>query len=90
MWGGGRGFSRRDIYVGGTHESISHLLWLEPLCFGVREEDSKIETNLASFMDSIINTWVGSLVGAIPPLIGWSAATGSVSLAGQLLQVVYY
>ena len=27
---------------------------------------------------SIVNTWVGSVVGAIPPLIGWSAATGLV------------
>lgn len=27
---------------------------------------------------SIINTWVGSVVGAIPPLIGWSAATGQI------------
>ena len=25
---------------------------------------------------SIINTWVGSVVGAIPPLMGWSACTG--------------
>ena len=25
-----------------------------------------------------INTWVGAVVGAIPPLIGWSAATGNL------------
>ncbi|KAJ1728429.1 Protoheme IX farnesyltransferase, mitochondrial [Coemansia sp. Benny D160-2] len=25
---------------------------------------------------TIANTWVGSLVGAVPPLIGWAAATG--------------
>lgn len=25
---------------------------------------------------SISNTWVGSLVGAIPPIMGWTAATG--------------
>ncbi|XP_067860385.1 protoheme IX farnesyltransferase, mitochondrial isoform X2 [Heptranchias perlo] len=28
---------------------------------------------------SILNTWVGSVVGAIPPVMGWTAATGSIS-----------
>ncbi|KAK9238460.1 UbiA prenyltransferase family-domain-containing protein [Lipomyces kononenkoae] len=27
---------------------------------------------------SIVNTWVGAIVGAIPPLMGWSAAGGSL------------
>lgn len=27
---------------------------------------------------SQVNTWVGSVVGAIPPLMGWAAATGSL------------
>ncbi|KAK7203216.1 UbiA prenyltransferase family-domain-containing protein [Myxozyma melibiosi] len=27
---------------------------------------------------SILNTWVGAVVGAIPPLMGWSAAGGSL------------
>lgn len=27
---------------------------------------------------SELNTWVGSVVGAIPPVMGWAAATGSV------------
>lgn len=26
------------------------------------------------------NTWVGSMVGALPPVMGWAAATGSVDL----------
>ncbi|GMM37254.1 protoheme IX farnesyltransferase [Saccharomycopsis crataegensis] len=31
----------------------------------------------------IINTWVGAVVGAIPPLMGWAAASGgSLSLVG--------
>lgn len=25
---------------------------------------------------SITNTWVGAVVGAIPPVMGWTAATG--------------
>lgn len=29
-------------------------------------------------MKSELNTWVGSIVGAIPPIMGWAAATGTV------------
>ncbi|XP_076678560.1 cytochrome c oxidase assembly factor 10 [Andrena cerasifolii] len=31
---------------------------------------------------SILNTWVGSIVGAIPPLMGWAACTGDVMSPG--------
>lgn len=27
---------------------------------------------------SIVNTWVGSVVGAVPPLMGWAACTGTL------------
>ncbi|KAL8163067.1 UNVERIFIED_CONTAM: Protoheme IX farnesyltransferase, mitochondrial [Gekko kuhli] len=30
---------------------------------------------------SIANTWVGAMVGAIPPVMGWTAATGSLDAA---------
>ena len=30
---------------------------------------------------SVLNTWVGALVGGIPPLMGWAAAAGQVSTA---------
>ncbi len=30
----------------------------------------------------IINTWLGSIVGAIPPVMGWVACTGSID-SGQ-------
>ncbi|XP_012687560.2 protoheme IX farnesyltransferase, mitochondrial [Clupea harengus] len=33
---------------------------------------------------SITNTWMGAVVGAIPPIMGWTAATGSLD-AGALL-----
>src|SRR6266446_689639 len=33
---------------------------------------------------------VGSVAGAIPPLIGWAAATGSLDLPGILLFAVLY
>ncbi|XP_012727175.2 protoheme IX farnesyltransferase, mitochondrial [Fundulus heteroclitus] len=34
---------------------------------------------------SIVNTWVGAVVGAIPPVMGWSAATGSLDPGALLL-----
>ncbi|RXN10174.1 protoheme IX mitochondrial [Labeo rohita] len=34
---------------------------------------------------SITNTWVGSVVGAIPPVMGWTAATGSLDPGALLL-----
>ncbi|XP_059181259.1 protoheme IX farnesyltransferase, mitochondrial [Centropristis striata] len=34
---------------------------------------------------SITNTWVGAVVGAIPPVMGWTAATGSLDLGALLM-----
>ncbi|CAL1599908.1 unnamed protein product [Knipowitschia caucasica] len=34
---------------------------------------------------SIINTWVGAVVGAIPPVMGWTAATGALEPGALLL-----
>jgi len=34
---------------------------------------------------SIANTWLGSIVGAIPPVMGWTACTGSLDLGALLL-----
>jgi len=31
----------------------------------------------------IVNTWVGSIVGAIPPMMGWAACTGSIDFITQ-------
>jgi len=39
---------------------------------------------------SIANTWVGSVVGAVPPLIGWSAATGSLDPGAFVLAGILY
>ncbi|XP_031398431.1 protoheme IX farnesyltransferase, mitochondrial-like [Punica granatum] len=32
-----------------------------------------------------VNTWVGTIVGAIPPLLGWVAALGEISLNAMIL-----
>ncbi|KAL3613638.1 Protoheme IX farnesyltransferase, mitochondrial [Castilleja foliolosa] len=37
-----------------------------------------------------VNTWVGAIVGAIPPLLGWAAASGQVSLKAMLLPAALY
>jgi len=36
------------------------------------------------------NTWVGSIVGAIPPVMGWTAATGVISPGAFVLSGILY
>lgn len=38
---------------------------------------------------SELNTWVGSVVGAVPPLMGWTAATGGVAAVEPVLLAAY-
>jgi protoheme IX farnesyltransferase len=33
---------------------------------------------------SVLNTWIGSIVGAIPPIMGYTACTGQID-AGEFL-----
>lgn len=37
-----------------------------------------------------INTWVGAVVGAVPPLMGWAAATGSIDPGAAFMAAVLY
>ncbi|XP_075702548.1 protoheme IX farnesyltransferase, mitochondrial [Rhinoderma darwinii] len=39
---------------------------------------------------SIANTWVGSVVGAIPPIMGWTAATGGLDAGALLMGAILY
>lgn len=39
---------------------------------------------------SILNTWVGSLVGAIPPLMGWAACSGDIGTGAWILAGLLY
>ncbi|DBA92124.1 hypothetical protein WJX77_010961 [Trebouxia sp. C0004] len=39
---------------------------------------------------SISNTWVGAIVGAIPPLMGWTAATGQLDPGALVLSATLY
>ncbi|XP_015839295.1 protoheme IX farnesyltransferase, mitochondrial [Tribolium castaneum] len=39
---------------------------------------------------SILNTWVGSIVGAIPPLMGWAACANSLGPGAWLMAALLY
>lgn len=39
---------------------------------------------------SILNTWVGSIVGAIPPLMGWAGCTGGLESGAWILAGILY
>ena len=39
---------------------------------------------------SPINTLVGAIPGALPPLIGWSAAEGTISTLGWLIFAIFF
>uniref|UniRef100_A0A0A9Y1Q1 Protoheme IX farnesyltransferase, mitochondrial n=1 Tax=Lygus hesperus TaxID=30085 RepID=A0A0A9Y1Q1_LYGHE len=39
---------------------------------------------------SIINTWVGSIVGALPPLMGWAGCTGALEPGAWVLAGILY
>jgi protoheme IX farnesyltransferase len=34
---------------------------------------------------SVLNTWVGAVVGAVPPLMGWAAASGGLDVGAAIL-----
>lgn len=39
---------------------------------------------------SIINTWVGSIVGALPPLMGWAGCTGALGPGAWVMAAILY
>lgn len=39
---------------------------------------------------SILNTWIGSIVGAIPPLMGWSSCVGDISAGAWIMSGLLY
>lgn len=39
---------------------------------------------------SILNTWIGSIVGAIPPLMGWAACTGNIEPGALIMSAILY
>ncbi|XP_017153818.1 protoheme IX farnesyltransferase, mitochondrial [Drosophila miranda] len=39
---------------------------------------------------SIVNTWIGSVVGAIPPLMGWAGCAGSLDSGAMILAGILF
>ena len=39
---------------------------------------------------SIANTWIGAVVGAIPPLMGWAACVGHLDMGALALGMILY
>ena len=39
---------------------------------------------------SVVNTWVGAVVGAVPPLMGWAAAAGYLDAGAAILGAGLY
>ncbi|XP_045601778.1 protoheme IX farnesyltransferase, mitochondrial isoform X1 [Procambarus clarkii] len=39
---------------------------------------------------SSLNTWVGAVVGAIPPLIGWASCTGGLEAGGWIMASILF
>jgi len=39
---------------------------------------------------SVANTWVGAVVGAIPPLMGWAAAAGELEPGAWVLAAALF
>lgn len=39
---------------------------------------------------SVANTWIGAVVGAVPPLMGWAAAAGELDIGAALLAAGLY
>ena len=38
----------------------------------------------------IANTWIGAVVGAIPPLMGWAACTGDLNVGALTLAAILF
>lgn len=79
--------------------TVTSLTGLSILYFGVNGLTATLGlTNLILYTSiytplkriSILNTWVGSVVGAIPPLMGWAACADSLGAGAWLMAALLY
>ena len=63
------------------------LASINPICAVLGFSNIVLYSGLYTMMKrtSIYNTWVGAIVGAIPPVIGWVANTGTIDVGSLLL-----
>ncbi|CAM9768393.1 unnamed protein product [Chrysoparadoxa australica] len=69
-WGGSTGAASFGLLAAGTNPLTTALGVGNIFLYAVPYTLSKTRTEL--------NTWIGSVVGAVPPVMGWVAATGSI------------
>nr|VZI16041.1 unnamed protein product [Spirometra erinaceieuropaei] len=65
---------------------------VNPLVAGLALANLLLYTSVYTPLKRIthVNTWVGSVVGAIPPLMGWAAATGHLEWGSLMLAGLLY
>lgn len=77
-----------------TGTSGAVLLWhcVNPVASMIAMTNLFLYTSVYTPMKrlSIYNTWVGSIVGALPPIIGWVSATGTLDIGALVLGGILY
>ncbi|KAJ8890383.1 hypothetical protein PR048_009891 [Dryococelus australis] len=82
-----------------TFAALCSTVGLSVLYWGVNELSAGLAaSNLALYTMvytpmkriSIINTWVGSVVGAIPPMIGWAGCDGTLGAGAWVMAGILY
>ncbi|CAH1274104.1 COX10 [Branchiostoma lanceolatum] len=78
--------------VAGSTGTLLLYNWVNPLTAALGVGNLALYTLLYTPMKrmSIANTWVGSLVGAIPPLMGWAACTGQLEAGAWVVAGILY
>merc|ERR1712137_837367 len=67
--------------------SVGSLLLINPLTSALAAFNLFLYTGVYTPLKQKqpVNTWVGAIVGAIPPMIGWAACTGGAELGSWLI-----
>lgn len=75
VWGTGAGVAGTALLLAGTNPVVAALGLANIGLYAGAYTYSKRFTEL--------NTWIGAIVGAIPPVMGWAAATGGQLIAPE-------
>lgn len=75
-----------------THRTHIILLQTNAITAGLGVANIALYASIYTPLKRIhpINTWVGAVVGAVPPLMGWAAASGSIEPGAMFLAAVLY
>jgi protoheme IX farnesyltransferase len=75
-----------------TRSQHSHTLQANPLTAALGAANIFLYAGVYTPLKqiSVANTWVGAVVGAIPPLMGWAAAAGQLEPAAGVLAAALF